>query len=376
MENCNNIALTLREVCEKFGIRGEMIDHYQITNGHINLTYYAKYRLEDGTEHEYVAQRINVYVFKKPELVMSNIGMVTEFMQDVCKKQGVDAARMAMHFYSTDEGKNYYVKAEGEVWRLCDYITDCETINFTTEASLLREAGEAFGDFQNALSDFDATLLNETIPDFHNTVKRFEHFFASVAADEYGRAKEVAEEIAFFESVSERCAVLCRQLDAGILPLRVTHNDTKINNVLFDMHDHSRLSVIDLDTVMPGLSAYDFGDAIRFAANTAAEDEPDLSKVAVNLELYEAFARGYISMVAKSMSEAEIKSMPHGALIMTTECAIRFLDDYLCGDKYFHTKYEGHNLVRCRCQIALAKSMIENFDRMEKIVSDIYNEMK
>ena len=308
MEKCKNIATTLREVCEKFGIRGEMIDHYQITNGHINLT--------------------------------------------------------------------YYVKAEGEVWRLCDYITDCETINFTTEAALLREAGEAFGDFQNALSDFDATILNETIPDFHNTVKRFEHFFASVAADEYGRVAEVPEEIAFFKEVSERCAVLCRQLDAGILPLRVTHNDTKINNVLFDKNDHSRLSVIDLDTVMPGLSAYDFGDAIRFAANTAAEDEPDTSKVAVNLELYEAFARGYISMVAKSMSKEEIESLPHGALIMTTECAIRFLDDYLCGDKYFHTKYEGHNLVRCRCQIALAKSMIKNFDKMMQIVSDIYNEMK
>lgn len=256
------------------------------------------------------------------------------------------------------------------VWRLENYI-DGVGYDLCDSLDILRKAGAAFGEFQNQLADFDASLLTETIPGFHDTRKRLDTLFAAEAADECGRAAEAEAELQFIHTHAE---LACGPVDAlaeGRLPLRVTHNDTKINNVLFDRETGDPLCVIDLDTVMPGLAAYDFGDAVRFAASTAAEDEPDTARIALDLQKFRAFSEGFIGKTGGSLTEAEIGSMVQGAIAITIELASRFLADYLTGDKYFKVNYEGHNLVRTRAQLALAKDMITKRVEMEQIVRGI-----
>ncbi len=361
MQNNIETVEKLAEVGNHFRLKGEISSWELVTCGNINTTYNVSYKNPDK---KYIFQKVNTYVFKQPREIMRNIDLVTEHIRS---KNG--KIRASLHFHHTENRDNFWFDEDGGFWRVMNLV-DSITFQSSTDPKVLYMAGKAFGDFQMQLSDFDASLLFETIPDFHNTKKRLEKFFENVERDEFGRVKEVQAEIEYIRTQKEHASRLTEMLESGQIPLRVTHNDTKINNVLFDRETLEPVVVIDLDTVMPGLPAHDFGDAVRFAANTAAEDEPDVSKVSLDLGLYRAFAEGFVGSTASALSSAELDSLALGAFTITVELALRFLDDYITGDKYFKTNYEGHNLVRCRCQLALARDMEKKFDEMNKIVRE------
>ena len=356
------------KVAKEFCINGKIVDLSPMTNGNINVTCMVTVD-NNGETSKYVFQRINTYVFKQPKHIMSNIGYVTSFILDKIEKLGLDTDGV-LHFLTTAEGNNY-VEDGNDFWRAYIYVPNSLTVNHSDDLNKIRSAGKAFGNFQNMLSDFDASKLYETIPNFHNTRARIETFLKDVEKDECDRVAEVKEELKEMEKFYPLAIRLNEMVDQGELPLRVTHNDTKINNVLFDITTEEAKTVIDLDTVMPGLVAHDFGDAIRFGANTSAEDEPDLSKVSLDLNKYKAFAEGFLSEVCGSLTENEIKTLALGAFTMTFELVVRFLNDYINGDKYFKTLYPGHNLVRTRCQLALTKDMYNKMDEMNKIISEL-----
>ncbi len=363
----------LREVCAAFRIPGELKSWETITRGNINTTFHVNFYNPDGQPHEirksYLVQEVNAYVFKNPKEIMRNIDRVTAHIS--AKSPGTPQ----LHFHHTADGMNYYVPGNGSFWRLSNYI-DSVTFDTCADLAILRSTGKAFGRFQALLSDFDAESLYETIPDFHNTEKRLDRLFQSAKDDPCDRAKEVRDELCFLDSLRDKATELCRMRADGALPLRVTHNDTKVNNVLFDRQTLEPLVVIDLDTVMPGLSAYDFGDAARCAASSAAEDEPDTEKVFLDTERFGALAEGYLASMSGVLTRSEIDVLALGALTLTVELASRFLDDYLTGDKYFRTSYAGHNLVRTRCQLKLAADILEKLPILRKTISDIAKRMK
>ena len=333
--------------------------------GIINSTYHVFVDIESCIS-EFVLQKINSYVFKRPDQIMSNIGLVTEHISSK------DEDAIHITYNKTGDGLNYYIDKDGSVWRVCNYIESL-TYDACDDLAVIKNAGSAFGSFQNSLNDFDASKLYETIENFHNTKLRYEKFFIDIKADEYNRVVKVFNEIEFLKNVHKKAIKLVEMLENDELPLRVTHNDTKINNVLFDQKTGDSIAVVDLDTVMPGLMAYDFGDAVRSCANDVTEDETDLSKVNFNLDKFSAFSEGFIGATRDIITENELKSLPLGALTMATELAVRFLDDYITGDKYFKTLYKEHNLTRARVQIALAKDILNKFDKMNDIVLSIYN---
>ena len=356
------------DVAKRFGICGKLTDINALTNGNINRTFLVEAESEFGPE-KYVFQRLNTFVFKNPKYIMSNIDAITTFISDKIEKEGLNKDSV-MHFLKTEE-KDNFIDGENGFWRAYHYVPDSLTINQTDDPDKMRSAGKAFGNFQMMLSDFDASKLYETIPNFHNTRARVENFLKNVELDECSRVKEVEYEIEQIKRLMPLGVKLNEMVDAGELPLRVTHNDTKINNVLFDINTGEAKTVIDLDTVMPGLVAHDFGDAIRFGANKTIEDDPDLSRVGLDMSKYKAFAEGFISEVCHSLTENEIKTLALGAFTMTYELVVRFLDDYITGDKYFKILYPEHNLVRTRCQLALTLDMYEKLDEMNKVISDI-----
>ena len=365
-----DIITTLRQVCTTFRIPGELIEYRLLTSGNINTTYYIV--CQNGKEcKEYLIQRVNSYVFKEPEKVMHNIELVTSHIQRKNEARGITGRRTRLHFHHTAEGKNFLVLNDGEFWRLSNFVEESVSFDTAEDPQVLKMSGKAFGQFARQLADFDAARLYETIPHFHDTRRRLETFFAHVEEDPCDRCAEVQEEIARIREARELACRLNEMVDRGELPLRVTHNDTKTNNVLFDKDTLEPLVVIDLDTVMPGLAAHDFGDTIRFAANTAAEDEPDVSKVSLDLELFRAFAEGYIGAAGDLLTPVELDSLCLGAATITLELAVRFLDDYITGDKYFKTLYPGHNLVRTRCQLALFADMLGKMEQMQEIVRGI-----
>ena len=358
----------LNELASIFCLPGEIKEYSVISNGNINTTYDVT--MTDGEkERRYVFQKINIFVFKSPKKIMKNIEQITSHIADKLEAAG-ESRDHVMHFAHTETGKNYYMEDQG-FWRISEYVPNTVTYNACDDLKKLRSAGYAFGNFQTMLSDFDATKLYETIPNFHNTRSRIAVLMRHVNEDPCGRVDEVTEEIEKIKVFKPLAVRLNELIDSQELPLRVTHNDTKINNVLFDKDTGEAKTVIDLDTVMPGLVAHDFGDAVRFAANTAAEDEPDLSKIALDIDRFRAFAEGFIPEVASSLTPIEIKTMALGAFTMTVELAVRFLDDYITGDQYFKTLYRGHNLVRTRAQIRLAEDMYEHLGEMNKIISEI-----
>lgn len=371
-----SVEKQLKNVCSIFGVPGEFEAFETVVMGNINNTYKVSYRLPDGGAKSYIVQKVNMYVFRKPRQIMNNIDLITTHIKDKNAAEGITDTRSFMHFYHTHNGtkrKNFFVDTDHGFWRISKYIEDSVTYDVCDSLFVLEEAGAAFGKFQHSLADFDAQTLYETIPNFHNTKKRMADFEVHLREDSCDRVESVSEETEYLLSVKDRACALTEMLEAGELPLRVTHNDTKINNVLFDKDTNRALVVIDLDTVMPGLVAHDFGDAVRFAANTAAEDEADLSKVSFDLEKYKAFAKGFIPRIRDALTEAELKTLALGAFTMTVELAERFLDDYITGDNYFKINYPEHNIVRARCQIALAKDIERKFDEMQRIVEDIYN---
>ena len=350
----------LLEVSRLFRIEYEYLGYETIQMGNVNRTYKVNFMLPEGKPKSFLVQNVNTYAFRNPVGLMDNIDKVTEHIR--AKKPG----QLALHFHHTADRKTYVAEG-GNFWRMTNYVPSV-TYNTVKDLTVVRNAGMAFGEFQMDLADFEISQLIETIPGFHNTRQRYENFRKAVEENKAGRADQVREEIDFLLSVEDMACKLTDLCSEGKLPLRVTHNDTKINNVLFHPEDNSAMIVIDLDTVMPGLMGHDFGDAIRFAANFVEEDCRDLDKVGVNLDVFRAFAEGFLSKTAKTMTQTEVDTLALSCFVLTAELATRFLADYLDGDLYFNIKSPDHNLVRSRCQIALAKDMLKKMDQMEDIV--------
>ena len=352
--------MQIEKIACSFHIDGTPVDCHEFGSGHINSTY----KVLTDTGREYVLQRINKYVFKDPVRLMENAGAVTDFL-----RTRVEDPRMALHFIPTFDGKFYFMDDEEEYWRMYDFIGGFCLDAPETEEDFYQSA-IAFGRFQHMLSDFPAHTLFETIPEFHNTIDRYRQLRESIEKDACGRLEGVKEDVAFMMEHEELACTLQRLRESGELPLRVTHNDTKLNNVLLDKATRKSLCVLDLDTVMPGLSLYDFGDSIRFGAATAAEDEKDLSKMELDLHLFEVYTKGYLE-AATALTDREVELLPLGAFVITLELATRFMKDYLDGDLYFKTAYPEHNLVRARTQMKLAADMLAKFDDMNRIVAEV-----
>ena len=359
---------TLKEIGQKFRLPGEIYSFDTITMGNINSTYKVTYMKDDNSLKSYLFQRVNTHVFKNPVEIMDNIDKVTSFIRSKYPNQ------ITLHYHHTNEGLNYYVYGEDAFWRVVNYV-DSVTYDASDDLGIIESTGKAFGDFQTQLSDFDGSLLHETILDFHNTKKRLDTLFAHVAEDPCGRVKQVRKEIDYIASVREKATKLSEDFANGEIPKRVTHNDTKCNNVLFDKVTKKPIVVIDLDTIMPGMSMYDFADAVRFIANTAVEDEPDTSKVFFDTAKFRAFAKGFIGATHQSLEKVEIENLVKATFSITIELASRFLDDYITGDKYFRCAYPNHNLVRTRCQLQLAKDIERKWDELEWIVRDVVEKM-
>lgn len=341
-----------------FRIDGTPIDCKEYGAGHINATYQV---LTDSGE-SYILQRINRFVFTDPKLVMENIGAICAYLRERAGDQ------TATPCFVTDlEGKYYHIDDDGEYWR-CYRFVDGLCLNLPESDTDLYESAVAFGRFQELLRDFPAETLREPIPMFHNTVNRYRQLREALEADRVGRVKESQAELDFLFAREQDAGLIVNLLDSGELPLRVTHNDTKLNNVLLDRSTRKALCVLDLDTVMPGSSLYDFGDSIRFGAATAAEDEPDTGKMGIDLHLFRVYTAGYLA-ACHSLTEREIALLPQGARIITLELAARFLADYLDGDRYFRVAYPDHNLVRARAQIKLVADMEAHMEELEAIVA-------
>lgn len=358
----------IEKICREFRIPGEMIRLEQMNNGNINATYRTAFE-NAGVRKEYTVQKINMYVFPYPKRIMSNIDLITGHIRQKLSEQG-ESMDKSMHFYHTAEGNNFVVDSQG-FWRVYKYIQGVETYNETEDLHIIRETGRAFGRFQMQLADFDASQLFEIIPNFHNTRSRLAVFFKHVKEDPCGRVEEIGPQIERIRALRGEAVRLNELLDAEEIPLRVTHNDTKINNVLFDEKTGDARTVIDLDTVMPGLAMHDFGDGVRFCASTAAEDEADLTKVSLDLAKYRAFAEGFLGETGDVLEPMEIETMALGAFTMTVELAVRFFDDYITGDRYFRTAYPRHNLVRGYCQLHLAEDMLRKRAQMDAIVREL-----
>lgn len=348
------------KILQKFQLRFPPLSVKVYGQGHINHTFLV----ETSGEERYILQGINKNVFPQPEKLMENIVKITFYLKDIIREYGGNPDRETLTPVFGTDGKSFFKDENGEYWRVYRYIEDAVTLNTAKSLEDFCESGIAFGRFQRMLKDFPAETLYPVIPDFHNTAMRYRTFEKAVNQDICGRTKEVKKEIDFIQERRSEMSILSDMLERGELPLRVTHNDTKLNNVMLDKESHKALCVIDLDTVMPGLSVHDFGDAIRFGANTAAEDEPDMVKVSLSLEHYEAYRKGFLQGCQGSLTENEIRMLPMGAKMMTLECGMRFLTDYLQGDTYFKVNRERHNLDRCRCQLALVEDMERKWDKI------------
>ncbi len=372
MSTTNPTCARIDEAVAAFGIadaiNGTLVQQSPYGNGHINDTFLLRYETADHSEKKYILQRMNHDLFRNPPLLMENIVHVTDHLRGIIHSRGGDPERETLNVLKTRDGASFFRDSGGSYWRVFPFIERSVCLEKVRNAKDFYDSAVAFGSFQKMLADFPAGTLHETIPNFHNTSSRFRDFRAAVQSGDRERAALARTEIAFALDRESETAVLTALLDAGALPLRVTHNDTKLNNILFDADTGKALCIIDLDTVMPGLSLYDFGDSIRFGASTGDEDEPDLDKVSLDLSLFEAFTKGYLEGCAGSLTAKEIEMLPMGAKLMTYECGIRFLADFLTGDTYFKVHRENHNLDRARTQFKLVADMEAKWDQMKAIV--------
>ena len=356
-----NLIMGMIEVLKHFNIN---VEPSLYGNGHINDTYIVH------TEPKYILQRINKNVFTNPPAMMENIMGVTGFLAEKIKAAGGDPARETLHFMTAEDGNPYFVDEAGEYWRAYQYVDGVISCTVVEDPMQLYHAAKAFGKFQNMLADYPADTLHETIVQFHDTKKRFNDFVTAVKENKSGRADLVKEEIQFVLDREADCAVVVDAIAKGEIPLRVTHNDTKLNNVLLDEKTGEGVCVIDLDTVMPGSLLYDYGDALRFGGSSGAEDEPDLSKIWFVMENFEAFTKGFLEELV-SITDKELELLAFSIKLMTLECGSRFLADYINGDTYFKTRYPEHNLDRCRTQFKLVADMEAKMDEMNAIVHRI-----
>lgn len=362
----------LLKVIENFDFSGKFEEARLFGSGHINETYCVVFSTEKGN-NRYILQKINKQIFKTPEELMENIIGVTSWLKKKILENGGNPKRETLNIVNERKGKPYLVDEEGEYWRSYLFIENATCYDQVESDDDFYQSALAFGNFQHLLADYPAETLHETIPDFHNTVKRFNDFKKAMEKDIFCRAANVQEEIHFILEREDLAHTLIALQKAGKLPLRVTHNDTKLNNIMIDNMTRKGICVIDLDTVMPGLSLNDFGDSIRFGASTAAEDETDLSKVSCDLHLFEVYVKGFLEGCCGALTELEVDMLPISAILMTFECGIRFLTDYLEGDHYFRIQYKNHNLDRARTQLKLVWDMEQKLSDMKSIVQKYKN---
>ena len=356
------------EVLAAYDLPATLLGAVRYGQGHINDTFCVICQPQEGDAVRYILQGLSLAAFPHPDELMENFIGITSYLRDKVIAAGGDPLRETLSLVKTRDGKDYYTDSTGKVWRLTPFIENTDCFQSATP-ELFEASARAFGNFQYMLQGYPAETLHEAIVNFHNTEDRFAKFEAALAADKLGRAKDIAAEIQFVLDRKADCSVALQALRDGKLPLRVTHNDTKLNNILIDRATGEGICVIDLDTTMPGLSINDFGDSIRFGANHSKEDEKDLSKVNFDIELYEAYTRGFLEGAKGSLTAAELEYLPWGARLMTLECGIRFLTDYLDGDNYFRIHYADQNLDRCRTQFKLVKDMEEQFAEMAAVVA-------
>lgn len=362
-DRCGNI----QEVIQAMAFKGAEVSRERYGSGHINDTFLVVCS-ENGQKHTYILQRMNHDIFKDPVSLMNNVAGVTSFLREKIVEAGGDPDRETLNLVPTKDGGKYYVDSENNYWRAYLFIEGATCYDAVNKPEDFYQSGKAFGHFQRMLSDYPARELAETIPNFHHTPDRFEKFKRAVQEDVCRRAAFVQEEIQFVMDRAEDMDAAQSMMEAGTLPLRVTHNDTKLNNIMIDDVTGEALCIIDLDTIMPGLSIFDFGDSIRFGANTAEEDETDLSKISLSLDLYDIYTKGFLEGCEGSLTQAELDMLPMGAKLMTLECGIRFLTDYLQGDVYFKIDKEHHNLDRTRTQFGLVADMEKKWSQMQEIV--------
>ena len=358
----------ISQILAAYALPGTVADVARHGKGHINDTFCVVCKTPEGGTARFILQRLSQAAFPHPEEVMENFVGITSYLRREILAEGGDPLRETLSLVKTGDGADFVTDAEGRAWRLMPFIENAECYQSATP-ELFAASGRAFGRFQYMLRDYPARTLHETIPHFHDTESRFEQFLAALEADKMNRAEGVSPEIQFILRRKADCGVALRALREGKLPLRVTHNDTKLNNILIDRDTHEGICIIDLDTTMPGLAINDFGDSIRFGANHCLEDEQDLTKVNFDISLYEVFTRGFLEGARGSLTPAELEYLPWGARLMTLECGLRFLTDYLDGDHYFHVSHPRQNLDRARTQLKLVKDMEEQFDAMGAVVA-------
>lgn len=365
----DELPACIDEILSAYGING-LDKWHMLHNGHINRTYAVEYT-DGGEKVKRLLQQINTAVFKNPEELMANVVTVTDFLRNKIKREGGDAERETLRVWPTLGGGSFYKDSSGLYWRIYNFVDNAFSYDSIENDSLFFRAGEAFGKFQSQLSDFPIDKLYYTIPHFHDTRKRLDALRKSAEKNAVGRLRDVGPEIKFALCREGDTGVIVDMLERGEIPLRVTHNDTKLNNIMFDNDTKTPVCIVDLDTIMPGSALYDFGDAIRYGANTAAEDEKDLSKVSLDMNLYEKYVSGFLGTAGGSLTEKEKEYLPFSAKLLTLECGIRFLTDYLDGDVYFSVGSPEHNLDRCRTQFALVADMENKFDDMKKITESV-----
>ncbi len=362
----------IKTILPQFQFRGKYVRVREITSGNVNITYYLEYR--DGADtFLYILQHINTYVFKNPHEVMSNIAAVTDHLRANLLKNNEPTDRRVLELIKTRDGHVLYQDEDGEMWRAYTFIDKAAALDIVESPEQMEEIGRGFGNFQKLLFDFPAERLYDSIPNFHHTTKRFYAFVRAVDQDKAGRVRFLEDEIEFMFEHRRMMGKIVRMLESGHLPLRVTHNDTKANNVLLDDETGRAICVIDLDTVMPGSSLYDYGDAIRYGASTAAEDEPDTAKIGLDMAKVKAFTRGFIEETSGFLTDEELRQLPLGVKVITCELALRFLTDYIDGDLYFKVNSPDHNLIRARAQIALLKD-VERHEAEMQAMCDRYLE--
>lgn len=350
------------ETAKAFQVDSEPISCLPHGHGHINETFL----IATQSSRAYILQRINHHVFRDVPALMHNILAVTQYLAE---RDG--DPRHVLSIVPTQAGETFFVRGDDTYWRMYACVTDSICLDRAETAEDFYQSGVAFGQFQKKLSAFPADTLYETIPRFHDTPNRFRLFHEAIEADVSGRAKAVRAEIEAALAHEAESGIMISLQREGRLPIRVTHNDTKLNNVMLDKKNRQPLCVVDLDTVMPGLVANDFGDAIRYGASTAPEDEKNLSLVTLSLPLYEAFSRGFLGACGSSLTALEIETLPLGAKLMTLECGVRFLTDYLAGDTYFRTSRAGQNLDRCRTHVKLVQDMEQKWDEMNGVIASL-----
>lgn len=373
-ENIMNDEKTydLKDICSHFSIEGTFIEAEPYGTGHINDTYASMYRTDSATVR-YIHQRINHSIFKDVEKLMENIERVTAHVREKVTEQGGDPMRESLNLVPAEDGSSFFRDSGGNSWRTYKFIEGACTYDIIEKPMHVFNASAAFGSFQKMLSDLPGERLFETIPDFHNTKKRFRIFVQTLEKDPVNRARDVKNEIDFVLKREHEASVLVELLENGDVPERVTHNDTKFNNVMIDDETDEGICVIDLDTVMPGLVMYDFGDSVRIGASTALEDEKDLSKVHMDISLFEQLTGGYLRTAREFLTPPEIENLAFSAKLLTFECGMRFLTDHIDGDNYFKVHREGHNLDRCRTQFKMVHEMEEQMEDMESIIEKYRN---